>query len=116
VESLIRCEPSSGGNENLDLQAAGGGVRLFIVIDSRANLVSHELSIQGAPTGVFSNNASSIAAGGWRDDKENSLTGPPFTRSGDRVSGSMTLFDARGGSNTLDVRFDVRVPTDSRRC
>lgn len=113
VNSVRRCKPFSQGNENLDLQAVASGAILFIVINSPlGNLVTHELSTSGGP-GVFSGSATSIQNGPWVDDDQMALPGPPFTRSGDRIAGSMTLTDPRGGSATLDVRFDVRVPADS---
>lgn len=126
VQEMLRCEPSFDGEDNLDLQASGIGLRLFIYINTplgSANaLVAHELSIQGSAigsggqTGVFSGAANSTQGGPWLDEDANPLPGPPFTVAGDRVSGSLILADARGGAETIDVSFDVPIPSEVMDC
>ena len=116
VTSLLRCEPFSEGDDNLDLQAgAAGGLRLFIYVNAGDALLQHELSIQGGGVGVFSGSAS-LLGGDWVDDDGNSVSGPPFEVGEDRISGSLTLSDARGGDATVDVSFDVAIPGDIEDC
>lgn len=127
VNEVRRCEPFFDGDDNLDLQAlASDGVILFVVINTPLGsadlLLSHELSIQGSALGsggqvaAFSGTGNSTQAGPWMDDDGGPLSGPPFTINGDRISGSMIVADARGGSETLDVTFDVPIPSEILEC
>lgn len=127
VGEVRRCEPIFEGDDNLDLQAlASEGVILFVVINtplgSANQLLSHELSVQGSAfgaggqIGAFSGIASSIQGGPWMSEEGSGLAGPPFRVDGGRINGSMTVADARGGSETLDVTFDLPIPADVIEC
>ena len=120
AEFLLRCIPFDDGDDDLDLTVLGQGFILFINVRSGLP-TSHELTIQGTAagsdggTGVFGAAAYEMG-GGWSTEEGDSLDGPPFEYTGDRVSGSMVLLDARGGSDTIEVAFDARVPDDIVDC
>jgi len=127
INEVQRCKPFFDGEDNLDLQAlASDGIVLFVTINTPLGaadqLLSHELSIQGSKLGsggqigAFSGAGSQIQAGAWLDDDANELPGAPFTIDGDRISGSMKVVDARGSDQTLDVTFDIPIPSDIMDC
>ncbi|HEU0072882.1 MAG TPA: hypothetical protein VFS30_02645 [Dehalococcoidia bacterium] len=127
VREVRRCEPFFEGEDNLDLQAlASDGVILFVVINtplgSADQLLSHELSIQGSAlgsggqVGAFSGTGNSTQGGTWLNDDGSELSGAPFTLAGDRISGSMAVTDARGGPDSLDVTFDIPIPSEIIDC
>ena len=127
VSEVRRCQPFFEGEDNLDLQAlASDGVILFVVVNTPLGsadlLLSHELSIQGSvlgsggQVGAFSGTGNSTQGGPWMTDDGAELPGAPFTIAGDRVSGSMTVTDARGSGETLDVTFDVPIPSEIIEC
>lgn len=117
VNQVRRCEPFSDAEGNLDLQAIGQGVMLFIVVN-QSTVLNQTLSLQGANAGgVFSVSASQTTAGGmWFDDDGAPIGFEPFTVSGDRISGSATLTDVQGGADTSDVSFDVAIPSEIIDC
>jgi hypothetical protein len=117
INEMLRCEPFGDDPDSLDLTAIGQGYTLFIVIEFFVGSPFHELSIQGnAAGGVFSAAASEIGGSWITVDTEETLDGPPFTVSGDRISGAMTLVESFSGNGTLDVSFDVPVPSDIEDC
>jgi hypothetical protein len=120
AEFLLRCIPFGDGDDDLDLTVLGEGFMLFIYV--RDGLpTSHELSIQGTAvgsdggTGVFSGAAYEMG-GSWSTEMGESLDGPPFEYTGDRVSGSLVIMDIRDESSTIEVVFDARVPSDIVDC
>lgn len=116
VTEVRRCEPFSDQEGNLDLTAIGEGAMLFVVVNDVGTSLAHELSLQGgAAGGVFSASANE-SGGSWFDEDGAPIAGPPFTVSGDRISGAMTLADARGGSDTADVTFDIEIPSEIIDC
>ncbi len=120
VTGLLRCVPFSDEDGNLDLQVLGDGFVLFVYVTPN----SHELSIQGRAIGdgeslaVYSNSAFSFDGGTTYADDETgeTLEAPPFDYSGDRVSGSMVIYDAYGTGASLDVAFDAPVPSEANDC
>ena len=117
VSDVRRCKPFFDGEGNLDLTAIGNGVMLFININESGSSVSHELSLQGANAGgVFSGAGTQAPNRTWFDDNGDPLAGPPFTINGDHISGGLTVIDARGGPDTVDVTFDVSIPSDIVDC
>jgi hypothetical protein len=121
VDQLLRCVPFGDSEADLDLTVLGAGYQLFIYISrplGDESLVTHELTIQGsAAGGVFAASANSFGGGGWTmDDGEQALSGPPFEYSGDSVSGSMLLTEIYEGETTVEVSFNVPVPTEIVDC
>jgi hypothetical protein len=119
VTGLLRCTPFSDEDGNLDLQILGDGFELFVTV----NGTSQELSMQGRAIGdgeslaVFSNSAFSIDGTSYVDDETGeTLDAPPFDYSGDRVSGSMVMYDAYGTGDSIEVSFDSPVPGDVNDC
>ncbi len=117
IDRVRRCEPFFGHEEDLDLTGIGQDVMVFVTINhplSGSDLVNHDLSLQGgAAGGVFSAMAVSFDGTNWVMDEDNSpLPGPPFVVSGDRVTGSLELSDARGGPETRSVSFDLAIPDE----
>lgn len=117
---LLRCIPFSDDEGTLDLQILGDGFELFVYVTPS----SHELSIQGRAIGdgeslaVFSNSAFSFDGGTTYTDDESGevLDAPPFDYSGDRVSGSMVIYDAYGTGDSIEVSFDSPVPSEVNDC
>jgi hypothetical protein len=119
VTGLLRCIPFSDEDGNLDLQILGDGFQLFVAV----NGISQELSMQGRAIGdgeslgVFSNSAISFDGTSYTDDETGeALDAPPFVYSGDRVSGSMVMYDAYGSGDSIEVSFDSPVPADVNDC
>jgi len=116
VNEVRRCEPFSDSEGNLDLTAIGEGVMLFVVVNE-GTVLSHELSLQGSSAGgVFSATANQFSDGSWTDEDGQPISGAPFTVGEDRISGSMTLNDARGGADTADVSFELPIPSEIIDC
>lgn len=117
IDEMLRCEPFGDDPNALDLTALGQGYTLFVVIEFFAGSPFHELSIQGiAAGGVFNEGASQVGGSWVTMDSEETLDGPPFTVSGDRISGAMTLVESFSRDGTLDVSFDVPVPSEIEDC
>ncbi len=119
VTGLLRCTPFSDEDGSLDLQILGDGFELFVYVTAN----SQELSMQGRAIGdgeslaVFSNSAFSFDGTSYTDDETGeTLEAPPFDYSGDRVSGSMVMYDAYGTGDSIDVSFDSPVPADANDC
>ena len=117
---LLRCTPFSDEDGSLDLQILGDGFELFVYVTA----TSQELSLQGRAIGdgeslaVYSNSAFTFDGGTTYTDDESGevLDAPPFEVSGDRVSGSMVIYDAYGTGDSLEVSFDAPVPSDVHDC
>lgn len=104
VDTLNRCIPFSESDEDLDLQALGGGVKINIY--ATAGTVD-DVSVDGS---TVSNEYGSIAFGGSDSDISDA------TVDGGRTTGSATLPDATGSGETVDVQWDVEIPDEVRDC
>jgi hypothetical protein len=121
VNQVRRCKPFFNRDGDLDLTGIGQGVMVFVAVNrpvANSPAVSLDVSIQGANArGVFSSIATSFDGGTtWRDDDGASLSGRPYTISGDRISGGLTLKDARNGPDTRAVAFELAIPSQINDC
>lgn len=104
VTLLNRCIPFSDSPGNYDLQALaqGQGAKLNLVLMGGTT----EVSVDGSGIGEM---FGSIAFG---DD--------PVVESseidGDRWTGSATVADTLGSGTTVDITWDLMVPTEARDC
>ncbi len=52
----------------------------------------------------------------WRDDNADEIGGPLLTIAGDHMSGTMTLGDATGGPDSVDLSFEISIPSQAIDC
>jgi hypothetical protein len=121
VSEVRRCKPFFEGEDNLDLQAvANDGIILFVTQNATSGSLEQEVSIQGGGLGVFSGGAFAPSGGDpWFDSETDAeLLGSPFVVIGDRVNAGspIKLSDPRGSGDTLDVSFDIQIPTEIIDC
>jgi hypothetical protein len=95
-------------------RAADGRVQIDLYMESFAGTEIHDVSWFG-PEGIFTNSAILLGAS-WVDEDDQALPGPPITVSSGRATGSMVLYDATGSGSTIEVSFDVEVPTELFEC
>ena len=118
-QELLRCIPFQEDDDRLDLTVLGDGFQLFINVTESSD---NELTIQGRAvgdgesTGVFAASMFSLDGESWINDESEVTDHTPFTWTGDRVSGSMTLLDIFDSGDTVEVTFDVIVPPDTQDC
>ncbi|WP_436794153.1 hypothetical protein [Actinospongicola halichondriae] len=104
VTMLNRCIPFSGSDDDLDLQALGEGVKINIYASAG---VVDDVSIDGS---TVTSEYGSRAFGGF-----DSVIADQSTDGG-RTTGSATMPDATGGPTTVEVEWDVEIPSDVRDC
>lgn len=102
VTNLNRCIPFSESADDLDLQARAPGAQLNLYLDGG----STDVSVQGSAVQEL---AGSMAFGLEGDDPESSI-------SGDRWTGSATVVDAMGSGTSVDLTWDVQIPSEIRDC
>ena len=123
INEVRRCEPFFDNDEDLDLTGIGTGVMVFVNVNrpvAGSNAVMFEISLQGNEAGgVFGGMASTLDGTNWTDGEvfeDSPLPETPFTRTDDRISGELTLLDARGGTEMRDVAVDIEIPSESIDC
>ncbi len=102
VTTLNRCIPFQDAPGNVDLQALAGGAKLNLVQFGGVT----EVSVDGS---TINEMFGSIAFG----------EAPVVAASdiaGDRWTGSATVGDSLGSSETVEVTWDVMVPAEARDC
>lgn len=102
VTLLNRCIPFTDEPGNLDVQALAQGAQLNLYLSNDRP----DVSIQGSAVQEL---AGSIAFG-LADEVDDS------TVSGDRWTGSATLEDSMGSDASVDVTWDVQIPSEVRDC
>lgn len=102
VTMLNRCIPFNDQPGNLDLQALAQGAQLNLVVLGGTS----EVSVQGTAVQEL---AGSIAFGADGEVSESTV-------SGDRWTGSATLLDAMGSGASVDLSWDVQIPSEIRDC
>jgi hypothetical protein len=116
ITDVRRCEPFSGREDDLDLQALGDGIQAFVVINrpiGGSQAVMHEFSMQGANAGgVFAGSATTFDGETWLDYQDNPLDAAPFEVSGDTVLGTIDTRAATDDSAGPTVSFEVAIPED----
>lgn len=109
VTFLNRCIPFEGeGSEQIDLQPIAQGQGAGLNLYGTADQV--EVSVQG--TAVEEIGGSIAFAADSFDDGAIQES----TISGDRWSGSAVLSDSFGTGDTVDVTWDVQIPSEIRDC
>lgn len=103
VTTLNRCIPFSKSDDDLDLQALGGGVKINLyAVGGTIN----DVSVDGS---TVTSEYGSIAFGSDPVIHDQSVDG-------DRTTGSATLGDSTGGPTTVEVSWDVEIPDEVRDC
>ena len=103
VTDLNRCVPFSEGDGNLDLQALAPGAQLNLVLLGGTTEVSVQGPVIGSQTGSIAYGSSGGSIG-------------ESTVSGGRWTGSATLADSLGSVLSVDVTWDVMIPSDVNDC
>ncbi|MDE0804761.1 MAG: hypothetical protein OSA99_15740 [Acidimicrobiales bacterium] len=104
VSTLNRCIPFSESDDDLDLQALGDGVKINIYASSGT---IDDVSVDGS---TVESEYGSRAFGGFDSQIHDQST------DGGRAMGSATMPDAMGGTDTVEVEWDVEIPSDVRDC
>ena len=102
VTLLNRCIPFSDQPGNIDLQALAQGAQLNLTVLSGLLDVSVQGSSVEEMFGSISFASDSLTDG--------------FDVSNDRFTGSATVSDALGSGETVDLTWDVMVPSEIRDC
>lgn len=102
VTLLNRCIPFTDEPGNIDLQALAQGAQLNLNLSNDWA----DVSVQGAAVQELAGSMSFGLAG---EVDESSV-------SGDRWTGSATLTDSMGTDASVDVTWDVQIPSDIRDC
>jgi hypothetical protein len=138
VDQVMSCTVEADLKEgSLDLAATSEGyeLQLLIQVDFSEQLVAVEgdgmepkvlqtqsVTLQGPAAGGLWHVGAGEAvippnfSPEWRDDNYDQIDGPPLTIAGDRMSGTMTLDDATGGPGSVDLSFELSIPSQAIDC
>lgn len=111
MTSHHRCEPFLDGPEDIELQAQGDRIQVFVYYQPDA----HEFDMQGSAVGLWGGGAMEIG-GTWRDMATSEVAdGPLFTVSGNRITGALTVWDL-DQEESKEVTFDLEIPSTIDDC
>lgn len=123
IDETRTCDPAEVDvdivERELELQGAGSSgderVQIDVYIEELGGTPTHQVSWSG-PEGIYGGAASDFG-GGWTDPEAGTtLDGPPIEVDGDRVSGELSAPSSTGDGDSIDVSFDLALPTDFSPC
>lgn len=118
--SVRSCEPvddAAGVEELFSLIASGPqGSTLDLYINEVSGSFGHGLMWSG-PEGIFDTHVTGVGPT-WIGDGDISYDGPVIDTDGGRATGSATLVNSftMDPSDTIDIAFDVEIPTSLTTC
>jgi hypothetical protein len=138
IEQVLSCKVRENLKEgSLDLAgiADGGQLQLLILVDFSEQLVAVEgdgmepkvlqtqsVDLQGsAANGLWHGGAGEAVippnfSPVWTDENADQIDGPLVTIAGDHMTASLTLGDASGGPDSVDLSFELSIPSEAIDC
>jgi hypothetical protein len=121
-DEALRCEDDDIGIDNMErsLEAQflgrsdGGSIQLDLYISDFGGFEMHDVSWAG-PEGIYS--TSIMESGGtWVGEMDEIYQDAPISIDGNRATGSVVAYDAMTMEATIDIDFDVVIPSDTFAC
>jgi hypothetical protein len=138
VEQVLRCtvdEDLKEGSLDLAAVADGGQLQLLMLVEFADQLVaikddgmepktlqSQSVTLQGpAANGLWTRGAGEAVippnfSPVWTGEGGEEIDGPLLSVAGDQLTGTMTLKDFNGGSDTTDVSVELSIPPEAVDC
>ena len=121
-DEALRCEEGDLGIEGMEREVEAqflgrsddGRIQLDLYISEFSGMPMHDVSWAG-PEGVFGASVTEIG-GSWMGENDDIYQDAPIAIDGDRATGSVVLYDAMTMEDSLEVDFDVIVPSDTFAC
>lgn len=119
MNQALLCDPDSADTEmsdrELELQVLGeGGNQLDVYISEMAGVPLHDVSWAG-PEGIYGNGISQMG-GAWTGQAGDTYADPPISVDGNRATGSVVLYDAMTMEESIELDFDVVIPSETFAC
>ncbi|HUG75599.1 MAG TPA: hypothetical protein VMM81_08045, partial [Acidimicrobiia bacterium] len=119
-DMVLKCEYDEDLDFDLEMQALGsspdGRVQLDLVVYTFAGGDTHDVSWFG-PEGIFSGGAMMMTGSSWTDIQSGApADGPIISTDGGVATGTVVLSDLAGSDTTLEMAFEVPIPTEDFAC
>lgn len=117
-DRALRCDPDSVGvpglEREIEAQFLGDGVQLDVYVESINGMPMHQVSWAG-PEGIFGASFTQIGDS-WMGEGDDIYQDSPVVVDGDRATGSVVLYDAMTMEDTIELDFDVTIPSETFAC
>jgi hypothetical protein len=121
-DQALRCEEDDlgidGMEREIEAQFLGrsddGRIQLDLYISEFSGMPMHDVSWAG-PEGVFGASFTQIG-GTWMGENDDVYQDAPIALDGDRATGSVVLYDGMTMEESIELDFDVVVPSDTFAC
>ena len=121
-DDALLCEPDDafpdGMDRGLEAQFLGrsdsGSIQLDLYITDFGGFEMHDVSWAG-PEGFFMASISEVG-GTWMGEGDEVYQDAPISIDGNRATGSVVLYDSMTFEDTLDIDFDVVIPSETFAC